>query len=373
MEHVETVVIGAGQAGLATAYHLQRLGRPCLVLDGNARIGDGWRRQWDTLRLYSPAKFDGLPGLPFPGDPWSFPGKDDVAAYLEAYAAKWDLPVRLGIRVERLSAADQGGGFVVETDAGPIGCDHVVVATGTFGRTPAVPEAAGDLDPTILQLHSSEYRRPGQLRDGPVLVVGASHSGTDIAFEVARTRPTTLVGRDCGQIPVRLGSRRMRVVFPALLFVWRHLLTRRTPIGRHEMGAVRGHGGPMLRVKRSDLAERGVVRNKSRFAGSRDGKPVLDDGTVVDATTVVWATGFRQAFDWIDLPVVGEDGWPREYRGVADDVPGLFFCGLSFQYSFSSMLIGGVGRDAALVADRIAARAPSGAGRRERQSGPRAA
>ena len=356
MDHVETVIIGAGQAGLATAYHLGRRGRECVVIDRNQRIGDNWRQQWDSLRLYSPTKLDGLPGMPFPGEPWSFPGKDQVADYLESYARRFELPVRLGVRVDRLSAAPDGTGYVVDTGTGPIHCDNVVVATGTFGRTPNIPEAAKGLDPTILQLHSSEYRRPGQLRDGPVLVVGASHSGCDIAYEVALTHPTTLAGRDCGQIPFPHESRRMRLVFPVLLFLWRHVVTRRTPIGRKEMEEIRFHGGPMLRVKRADLAERGVVRNESRVEGVRDGLPLLADGTTVEATNVIWATGFRQAFDWIDLPVLGEDGWPREYRGVVDEAPGLFFCGLSFQYAFSSMLLPGVGRDAELVARRITER-----------------
>ena len=197
-----------------------------------------------------------------------------MAAYLEAYAGRWDLPVRLGIRVERLTRT-AGDRFAVTTDAGPIHCDNVVVATGTFGRTPSIPDCAPDLDPSILQLHSSEYRRPGQLRDGPVLVVGASHSGTDIAYELAATRPTTLVGRDCGEIPIRLESRLIPLVFPLLMFAWRHVLTRRTPLGRKEMAAIRFHGGPMLRVKRADLAERGVVRNEARVEGVRDGLPLL--------------------------------------------------------------------------------------------------
>ncbi|HEY5784714.1 MAG TPA: FAD-dependent oxidoreductase [Microlunatus sp.] len=345
MQDVETVVIGAGQAGLATARSLQKRGRECLVLDRHLRIGDGWRQQWDSLRLFSPAKFDKLPGLGFPADPWSFPTKDDVAAYLESYAGHWDLPVRLGIRVERLTRT-AGGRFAVRTDAEPIQCDNVVVATGTFGRTPLIPDCAQDLDPSILQLHSSEYRRPGQLRDGPVLVVGASHSGTDIAFELAAVRPVTLVGPDRGEIPIRLESRLIPVVYPLLIFVWRHVLTRRTSLGRREMAAVRFHGGPMLRVKRADLAERGVVRIETRVEGVRDGLPCLADGTTVTVTNVIWSTGFRQTFDWIDLPVLGADGWPREHRGVADDVPGIYFCGLSFQYSFSSMLLAGAGRDA---------------------------
>jgi putative flavoprotein involved in K+ transport len=357
MEHVETVIIGAGQAGLATAYHLTRRGRSCVVLDRGRRVGDGWRQQWDSLKLYSPARYDALPGMGFPAPPTSYPGKDDVAAYLEAYAQRFDLPVRLAVAVDRVAAAEDGDGYVVTTTTGPIGCDNVVVATGTFGRTPHVPAHADELDPEILQLHSSEYRRPGQLGDGPVLVVGASHSGTDIAHEAAATLPTTLAGRDCGEIPPRLDARTARFVFPVLIFVWTHLLNRRTPLGRKEMVEIRKHGGPMLRVKRADLAARGVVRYQARFVGVRDGRPLLGDGTVVDCETVVWATGFRQAFDWIGLPIFGEDGWPRESRGVVDDAPGLVCWGLSFQWGFTSMLIHGAGRDAAYVADRIVARA----------------
>jgi len=355
VENVETVIVGAGQAGLATAQRLRTRGRECLVLDHNQRIGDNWRQQRDSLRLYSPAKFDGLPGMKFPAAPWSFPTKDDVATYLEAYAGRWDLPVRLCTRVGGLARGTDAG-FVITTDAGSIHCNNVVVATGTFGRTPLMPDYATDLNPWILQLHSSEYRRPGQLRDGPVLVIGASHSGTDIAYELAATRHTTLVGRDCGEIPLRLDSRMIPAVFPLLMFAWHHVLTRRTPMGRRQMAGIRFHGGPRLRVKRADLAERGVVRNEARVQGVRDGLPILSDGTSVEAANMIWATGFRQAFDWIDLPVVGEDGWPREHRGVADDVPGLYFCGLSFQYAFSSMLLAGAGRDAEYVARHLSER-----------------
>jgi putative flavoprotein involved in K+ transport len=243
----------------------------------------------------------------------------------------------------------------VTTDRGRFRCRNVVVATGTFGRTPNVPDVAAALDPGILQMHSSEYRRPGQVNDGAVLVVGASHSGTDIAYELAESRPVLLVGRDCGEIPPRLGSPAFRAVFPVLLFAWKHVLTRRSPMRGKLEEELRLHGGPMLRVKRRDLAERGVERVTSRLEESRDGRPVVD-GTPRDVATVVWATGFRQVFDWIHLPVLGDDGWPREERGVVAEAPGLFFCGLAFQYSFSSMLMTGVGRDAAYVADRVAAR-----------------
>ena len=352
---IETVIIGAGQAGLATGYHLQQRSRPFVILDSASRVGDQWRQQWDTLKLYSPTKYDSLPGLKFPGDPWSFPTKDEVGDYLEQYASQFKLPIRFDTRVESLES-DGDGGYVVTTNQGEYRCRNVVVCTGTFGRTPSVPGFAADLDPAILQLHSSEYRRPGQLRGGKVLVVGASHSGTDIAYEVAQTHPTILAGRDCGQIPPRIESRRMRLLFPVIIFAWRHVVTRRTPIGRKEMDNIRFHGGPMLRVKRSDLAARGVERITERVTGVQDGKPVIG-GTAYDVANVIWATGFRQVFDWIKLPILGADGWPAEYRGVVKDAPGLFFCGLSFQFGFASMVLPGVGRDACFVAGRIAERA----------------
>jgi putative flavoprotein involved in K+ transport len=351
-QQTETLIIGAGQAGLATAYHLQRLGRECLVVDGNTRIGDNWRVHYDSLRLYTPARYCGLPGVAFPGDPWSYPTKDEVADYLETYALHFDLPVRMRTRVQHLAQRD--GRFVATLGDDTIECANVVVATGTFGRTPKVPPFAADLEPTIRQLHSSEYKRPDQLAPGPVLVVGASHSGCDIALEVAADRPTILVGRDCGQIPVEWDSKGIRVGMPIMTFVFKHVLTRRNPIVRGKLGEIRSHGGPMLRVKRHHLAEHDVERILQRVTGVADGRPRLADGRVLDVANVVWCTGFRQDFSWIDLPAFGEDDWPDEYRGVVESVPGLYFCGLSFQYAFSSMLLPGVGRDAAHVARRIA-------------------
>lgn len=351
---IETVVIGAGQAGLSTAYHLQKRRRPFVVLESAGRVGDQWRQQWDSLKLYTPARYDSLPGMRFPGDPQSFPRKDEVADYLESYAAHFRLPIRFDTRVESLES-DGDGGYVVTTDQGEYCCRNVVVCTGTFGRAPRVPEFAGELDPGILQMHSSEYRRPGQLREGPVLVVGGSHSGMDIAYEVAESHPTILVGRDCGQIPPRIETRKMRLIFPVLIFAWRHLVTRRTPIGRKEMKKVRFHGGPSVRVKKADLAARGVERITARVTGVQDGRPVIE-GRTHDVANVIWATGFRQTFGWIRLPVIDEDGWPVEYRGVVKDAPGLYFCGLSFQFGFSSMVLPGVGRDAGYIADRITAR-----------------
>jgi putative flavoprotein involved in K+ transport len=357
-QHIETLVIGAGQAGLSTGYHLQRRGRPFLIVDSLERVGDNWRQQWDTLRLFTPARYDSLPGLPFPGPPWHYPGKDEAAAYLERYALHFDLPIRMSTRVDRL-AARPGGGYVADLGTDRITCDNVVVATGSFGRTPYIPDAAGALDPSIRQLHSSEYRRTGQLQPGPVLVVGGSHSGMDIAFDVADAHETTVCGRDCGQFPGDIDSPVAHVVWPVLAFLFRHVVTRRNPLGRHAVEEVRSHGGPAIRVKRKNLEARGVRRVTARVDGVSDGRPLLDDGTVVDVTNVIWCTGFRQAFDWIDLPVFGEGGWPVELRGVVADAPGLYFCGLSFQFAFSSMMWLGAGRDAEYVAARISARPPA--------------
>ncbi len=354
-QHIETLIIGAGQAGLATGYHLQQLGRPFLIVDGNERIGDNWRQQWDTLKLYSPAKYDGLPGMTFPAPSWSYPGKDDVADFLEKYAITFDLPVRMRTRIDRLERLSIGG-YRATLGSDTVTCDNVVVATGTFGRKPRIPAFAGELDPSIQQLHSSEYRRPSQIAAGPVLVVGASHSGCDVAYEVAEHYRTSLVGRDTGQLPFRWDKRGIRLAFPMIVFAWRHVVTRRTPIGRRLMGEIRMHGGPRLRVKQADLDRRGVERHTQRVAGVENGLPVLEDGTVVPAAAVVWCTGFRQAFDWVDLPVFDQNGWPEEYRGVVEKAPGLFFCGLSFQFAFSSMVLAGVGRDAQHLARQIAAR-----------------
>ncbi len=356
-ERVDTLVIGAGQAGLSLGYHLRRHGRRCLIVDANPRIGDNWRSHWDSLRLYSPARYDGLPGMPFPAPGWSYPGKDDVAEYLEAYAAKFDLPVRCGVRIRQLTGS--GDGYQVEHDGGAFEADNVVVATGTFGRTSLVPDFAAELDPRIVQLHSATYRSPAQLQPGPVLVVGASHSGSDIAYELAQDHSVILSGRDTGQIPVRLDSPGIRVAFPRIFFVFGHVLSRKTPMGRKEMAEVRHHGAPFLRVKRADLAAAGVERVLARTTGVRDGLPVLGDERVLDVANVVWCTGFRQDFSWIQLPIVGEDGWPIERRGVVESAPGLYFTGLAFQSSMRSMLVGGAGADAEYVAKHIAARRPA--------------
>ncbi len=354
-ERFETVIVGGGQAGLATGYHLARRGRPFVILDAGERVGDSWRARWDSLRLFTPARYSGLPGLGFPAAAWHYPTKDDVARYLEAYAARFQLPVRTGVRVDGLTR--QGDRFLVSAGEHRFEADNVVVASGAYHH-PWVPGFASELDPGILQLHSSGYRRPGQLREGGVLVVGAGNSGAEIALELWATHQTWLSGRHPGSEPTRAGSRLDRLLTPPFWFFVSRLLTVDTRIGRRLRPKLMGAGTPLARVKPRDIAAAGIER-VPRTAGAGDGLPLLEDGRALEVANVVWCTGFRPDFGWIDLPVFDADGEPRHDRGVVADQPGLYFVGLFFRTSVASSLVGGVGHDAEHVAAEIAAPQPA--------------
>jgi putative flavoprotein involved in K+ transport len=350
-ERFETVVVGGGQAGLAVGYHLAGRDRPFVILDANPRVGDAWRQRWDSLRLFTPARFDGLPGMPFPAPAFSYPTKDQVADYLEAYAIRFDLPVHTGIRVDRLSC--DGDRYVVAAGDRRFQADHVVVASGAY-RRPRIPGFAAELDPAILQLDPYRYRNPSQLPAGGVLVVGAGNSGAEIAFEVSRTHRTWLSGPDTGHIPVRTGSRWDRLLTPPFWWFASRVLSVQTPIGRMVRPRALITTAPLERVRPKELAAAGVER-VPRTVGVRDGSPVLDDGRVMDVATVLWCTGFRPDFSWIDLPVFGQDGAPMHHRGVVESQPGLYFLGLWFLSAFTSSLLGGVGSDAEHIAEQIGA------------------
>ena len=338
-ERIETIVIGGGQSGLAVGYYLTTQGRPFVILDANDRIGDTWRKRWDSLRVFTPARLDGLPGMPFPAPASSFPTKDDVADYLVAYAARFDLPVRTGVRVDGLSRV--GDRFVVTSGDGWFEADNVVVAPGAY-HNPRVPVFAPELDPAIVQMHSSQYRTPSQLREGGVLVVGAGNSGAEIALEASRGHRTWLSGRDTGHEPVRPGSGPDRLVTPLMWFMAKHVLTVRTPVGWKVQRMFRSRGIPLARVRRNDLTAAGV-QLVPRTTGVLDGSPVLDDGRVLDLANVIWCTGFAPDLTWINLPIFNEDGDPVHDRGVVESEPGLYFIGMYFLYALSSVLIGGSG------------------------------
>lgn len=358
---VPTVIVGAGQTGLATAYHLTRAGHACVVLHEDARVGDHWRRRYDSLRLNTPAKYDGLPGQPFDAPRGSFPTGSEMADHLERYVDRHALDVRHGVHVLAIERCE-GGGFEIRTTTGPLHADNVVVATGGEHH-PRVPDLADRIDPGIRQLHSSDYRNPGQLLPGPVLVVGASQSGADLALEVAQAgHESYLSGRVKAEIPVEVPSFRATLASPILWFAANHVLTLKTPVGRRMQAEVRAGGAPLVRVKTHHLRDAGVHLHEARTTDVSDGRPCLEDGTVLEVANIIWCTGFRQDFSMIRPSVTDEDGWPRDEGGVVPEAPGLYFTGLLFQRGFYSMLIGGAGRDAAYVAKHILRRTRAAAG-----------
>ncbi|MDQ4075635.1 MAG: NAD(P)/FAD-dependent oxidoreductase, partial [Chloroflexota bacterium] len=317
--------------------------------------GDAWRKRWDSLRLFTPARYNGLVGMPFPAPPHYFPTKDEMADYLERYAARFALPVRTGVKVEQLSR--QGERFLIEAGDRRFEAENVVVAMSNYQK-PRVPAFAQELDPAIVQLHSSDYRNPSQLQDGAVLIVGAGNSGADIAMEVVKGHRIWMSGRDTGHVPFRIEGLAARLLLIRLVLrvFFHRVLTVDTPIGRKLRPKLLSQGGPLVRVKPKELAAAGVER-VPRTVEVRDGLPVLKDGRVLDVTNVIWCTGFHPGFSWIKLPIFGEDEEPMHERGVVADEPGLYFVGLHFLYAASSAEIHGVGRDAEHVVATIASRA----------------
>jgi putative flavoprotein involved in K+ transport len=352
---VDTVIVGAGQTGLATAYHLKRQGIEAVVLDEHPRVGDQWRVRYESLCLNTPARYDALPGMRFPAADDAYPTGREMADYLAAYVQRFELDVRHRSHVISVRRQDDGE-FVVATDTTTFRARHVVMAAGCEHH-PSTPDLAAELDPDIRQLHSSAYHGPQQLLPGPVLVVGAGQSGADLALEAANAgHETWLSGKPSAEVPFEIGSRRAKVILPVLWFVANHVLTLRTPIGRRLQPKIRTMAAPLIRTKLAHLAAAGVHHSPARTEGSRDGRPMLADGQVLDVANVIWCTGFRQDWSMIDPPIVAADGWPSGAGGVVHDVPGLYFVGLLFQRGFYSMLIGGAGRDAKFIADQIATR-----------------
>jgi putative flavoprotein involved in K+ transport len=347
-ELYETVVIGGGQAGLCVGYHLAQAGRSFVILESNGRVGDSWRKRWDSLRLFTPAELNGLPGLRYPGRNWTFPTKDEMGDFLEAYANKFRLPVRTGVSVQRLSKT--GDRFLIETAQATFEADNVVVASGA-DHVRRIPDFALDLEPRIMQLHSSEYRNSAMLRPGKVLVVGAGNSGAEIALDVARTHKTLLSGR-YRRSPG--GPSRSPIANLFIKPIMLHVITIDTPLGRKVRAAMQkgGGGAPVERVTLKALGAAGVEL-VARMESVRDGEPVLADGAMPDIANVIWCTGFTPGLEWIDLPVHDERGEARHVRGVSSDVSGLYLIGRPFQYSFISAAVGGVGRDAGYVAKQI--------------------
>jgi putative flavoprotein involved in K+ transport len=349
---LDVLVVGAGQAGLALGHHLARRGARFLLLDASPEIGSSWRSRWDSLRLFSPAQYDSLPGLPFPAPADTHPSKDDVADYLAVYAAHFALPVRCNTPVLRLHrAADRT--FTAATPAGPVRARQVVVATGPF-QTPYVPSLAERLDPGVTQLHSAAYRNPTQLPGGGrVLVVGAANSGLQIAAELATTRPVTVaVGTRPTELPQQIAGRD--------LFFW---LTRSgfftVPAHTRLARRLRARGDLVIGTRSRVLRRRGIDF-RPRLTELDGCTARFADGTAAYVQAVVWATGYRPDYSWLHVPDVVDDSGAVRHTAGTTDVPGLHFLGLPWQTCRGSALLGFVGADAAALSDRLTTdRAPS--------------
>ena len=338
---LDVIVVGGGQAGLATAYHLRERGLRFLVVDAGPSLGHSWRSRWDSLRLFTPAEHDGLPGMDFPAPAGTYPTKDEVADYLATYAARFELPVLLDCAVTRLER--EADGFAVHTSQGLLRARHVVVATGPF-QTPAVPRVAAGLGPEVVQLHSSAYRNPADLPSGEVVVVGAGNSGRQIALELAATHDVSLaVGTESLELPQRLLGRD--------LFWWLTRLGVITKTADSRLARrmrARGDlviGTPLSRLRRSG------VRIRPRLV-SASGSEVGFESGVARPAAVVWATGYRADHSWIDVPGAVIDGAVVHERGISP-VPGLAFVGLPWQHTRGSALLGFVREDAAWIADHV--------------------
>ncbi|MCZ2860813.1 flavin-containing monooxygenase [Blastococcus sp. VKM Ac-2987] len=345
-ELLDVLVIGAGQAGLALGHHLAARGADFLLVDAGPEIGSSWRSRWDSLRLFSPAQYDSLPGMPFPAPADTHPSKDDVADYLAAYAAHFALPVRLNSPVLRLHR-DADGAFAATTPTGTLRAKQVVVATGPF-QTPHIPALADGLDPQVPQLHSAEYRNPTQLPGGGrVLVVGAANSGLQIAAELATTQPVTVaVGTRPTELPQRIAGRD--------LFFW---LTRSgfftVPAHTRIARRLRARGDIVIGTRSRTLRRRGMdFRPRLLHLAGRTA--TFADGSTVDVDAVVWATGYRPDHSWLHVPGVVVDGQVRHDAGVTD-VRGMYVLGLPWQTCRGSALLGFVGADAATLSKRMAA------------------
>lgn len=353
-ERFDVIVIGAGQAGLSTGYYLSKTRLSFLILDANKRVGDSWRNRWDSLHLFTPAKFDGLPGLRFPSPPDHFPTKDEMADYLENYAEHFRLPVKTGIKVTGISKESEH--FCVKTDYEDYSAENVVVAMSSF-QNPKIPEFAGELNSDIIQFHSLNYRKPSQYQKGEVLVVGAGNSGAEVALEAVKNgHKVWLSGRDTGHVPFKIDGTLGRLILVRLVLrvLFHRILTINTPIGKKVRPKLLSTGGELIRIKPKEFKNAGINR-VPRVTGVDNGIPLLEDGQKLDVKNVVWCTGFYPSFSWIDIPVF-KNMEPMHKRGIVSKEPGLFFTGLHFLYSFSSTMIHGAARDAKHIVKSIQSR-----------------
>jgi len=351
-ERFEVVVVGAGQAGLAIGYFLKRQGRRFLIVEAADSVGAAWRSRWESLVLFTPRRYDGLPGVAFPGDPDGYPTRDEVIAYLERYAATFELPIELNSRVRSLSKDD--GSFVLEIGGRTIEADQVVVATGPF-QAPRVPELAEQLAPDVFQIHSTAHRNPSQIPDGTILVVGGGNTGFQIAKELSSTH----------QVHLAVGSRQTplpQTILGRDLFWWLTKVGLLSKTLESRIGRRLRERETLIGSSPRELRRHYHVDLKPRAARASRRKVTFTDGTELEVDAVIWATGYRADYSWIKLPTLDPNGELRHRRGVTE-VRGLYVLGLTWQYTRGSALLGWVKDDAEFIAGQIATLAQAARGR----------
>jgi putative flavoprotein involved in K+ transport len=343
-EHLDVAVVGGGQAGLAMGYYLRERGLRFVIFERGDSIAPAWRERWDSLTLFTPRRYSALPGLPFAGDPDGYPTRDEVIAYLECYAETFELPIELNREVHGLS--QEGRRFVLEVEGRRATADQVVVATGPF-QTPFVPKLAQDVDLGLWQAHSTGYRKPADVPEGTVLVVGGGNTGFQVAKELSATHKVVLsVGSKQKPLPQRIAGRD--------LFWWLTKTRLLSKTVESRLGSKLQYRDTLIGSSPRELTRRYGVEMKARATGATGRRVHFEDGSELEVDAVIWATGYRPDLSWIDLPILGSNGRLRHRRGVTD-VPGLYFLGLTWQWTRGSALIGWVKDDAAFLSERLAA------------------
>ncbi|GFN33268.1 oxidoreductase [Paenibacillus curdlanolyticus] len=351
MREIDTLIIGGGQAGLAAGYYLQQSGVPCLIVDANERVGDSWRKRYDSLKLFTPRRYSALPPMAMRGKPWEYPNKNEMADYLEEYALALELPVQMNTHVT--AVFKRQGQFIVETNQGTIVSNRLVVASGPFQK-PHIPAFAEKLSTRVKQLHTSEYRHPGDMPTGRLVIVGGGNSGGQIAYECASTHKVVLsASKPINYLPYKVLGRS--------LFWWyeRIGLLRKGPETR--LGSkLKNKQDPLYGFELKKAIARGELSLAPRAVDAEESTMIFEDGSRHETDGVLWATGFQSDYSWLQIDGSKDtSGMPLHEKGVSP-VAGLYYVGLPWQTCRGSALIGWVALDASRIRDVIVGQFKSG-------------
>lgn len=331
------IIIGAGQAGLAIAYYLNKQSLNYLIVDANSETGAPWLKRWDSLKLFTPSEFNNLPGMKFPHKKGHYANKYEVADYLKAYVSKFNIPIEFNHKITSLKK--DGDVFTLKSGTKEFKAHHVIVATGPFHK-PYTPACHSKISDDILQIHSEHYKSPKQLQEGNTLVVGAGDSGVQILNEVSKTKRTVYFSgnTNINSIPQEILGKTLWWWFSRVGFLTAH---KYSWIGKK----LSKGGQPVIGTDVKTLFKKQNVTCVGRTLDANKNNISFEKGNFNDIKNIIWATGFKPNFKWIDNLELDEDQYPKNYRGVSD-IDGLYFLGLPWLYTRGSATLGGVKKDA---------------------------